>query len=82
MSDTLSGYSAFPGFTSQVEGWIDDAAQQYGISPDFLANDLATESSFNPSAVNSESGASGIAQFIPSTADMMGVDPMDEQSSI
>ena len=81
MSASLSGYSAFPGFTPAIASDITGAANAYGISPDVLANVLASESSFNPQASN-PSGASGIAQFMPSTASYFGVNAMDPTSSI
>jgi soluble lytic murein transglycosylase-like protein len=61
---------------------VDDASAAYAISGDILARLLYTESRFNPQAYNASSGAIGIAQFLPGTADQMGVDPNDATSSI
>lgn len=52
-----------------------------GISPDYFVRQINVESSFNPKAV-SPSGAVGIAQFIPSTAASLGVNPWDPISSL
>lgn len=61
---------------------IGAAAQQYGVPYDVLYNVLGSESSFNPNAYNASSGATGIAQFLPSTAASLGVSPSDPTSSI
>ncbi len=45
-----------------------------GISPDYFVRQINQESGFNPNAV-SPAGAVGIAQFEPSTAAGLGIDP-------
>jgi len=62
-------------------GWIEQAAQQTGVPPELLAAQEQVESGFSPSAV-SPAGAIGIAQFLPSTAAELGVNPWDPRSSI
>jgi soluble lytic murein transglycosylase-like protein len=52
------------------------AAQRHGLPPEFLAATLLQESAFDPQAI-STAGAVGIAQFMPSTADAIGIDPFD-----
>lgn len=52
---------------------IEDASSHHGINPHFLARLLWKESLFEPSAV-SPVGAQGIAQFMPGTADLVGLD--------
>ncbi len=47
-----------------------------GISPDYFVRQINVESGFNPNAV-SPSGAVGIAQFLPSTAAGLGINPWD-----
>ncbi|HLZ62006.1 MAG TPA: lytic transglycosylase domain-containing protein [Ktedonosporobacter sp.] len=47
-----------------------------GISPDYFVRQINQESGFNPNAV-SPAGAVGIAQFLPSTAQTLGVNPYD-----
>lgn len=50
---------------SQYQLYVNNAANQLGISPDIVAAQIETESSWNP---NANSGAAqGIAQFTPAT---------------
>lgn len=52
-----------------------------GISPDYFVRQIYLESGFNPNAV-SPYGAVGIAQFLPSTAATLGVNPWDPISAL
>jgi soluble lytic murein transglycosylase-like protein len=65
----------------QYQGWVTDAAKQFGVPEDLLTRTLHAESGFDPNAV-SPTGARGIAQFIQSTANERGVNRNDERSSI
>ncbi len=58
------------------------AARRYGIPEHVLVAMIATESKFNPEAINAVSGALGIAQFMPDTARELGVDPFDPEAAI
>jgi peptidoglycan hydrolase-like protein with peptidoglycan-binding domain len=49
-----------------------DAAQWIGVNVDWLATAMSFESGLNPAAVNAQSGATGLIQFMPSTAAAMG----------
>jgi hypothetical protein len=51
-------------------------ASSAGISPDYFVRQINLESGFNPNAV-SPSGAEGIAQFMPATAQGLGIDPFN-----
>jgi soluble lytic murein transglycosylase-like protein len=51
-------------------------ASNAGISPTYFVRQINLESGFNPDAV-SPSGAEGIAQFLPSTAAELGIDPFN-----
>ncbi|GHO43871.1 lytic transglycosylase domain-containing protein [Ktedonospora formicarum] len=62
--------------TSEYVQIARDAAIKYGINPDYFVRQIYSESSFNPNAV-SPSGAVGIAQFMPSTAAGLGINPWD-----
>lgn len=73
--------SSLPAAAGPYVETINAAASQYGIDPALLAAVLNQESGFNPYAVSS-AGAEGIAQFMPSTAAGMGVNPFDTSSSI
>ena len=58
------------------------AAQRWGVSAHLLAAQLYAESNFNPFA-RSPAGAEGIAQFMPGTADAVGLaDPFDPEQAI
>jgi hypothetical protein len=52
----------------------EQAAINAGISPIYFVRQINVESGFNPNAV-SPAGAVGIAQFLPSTAAGLGIDP-------
>ncbi|HET8851963.1 MAG TPA: lytic transglycosylase domain-containing protein [Ktedonobacteraceae bacterium] len=52
-----------------------------GISPDYFVRQINQESLFNPNAV-SPAGAIGIAQFMPSTAASVGVDPRNPTQAL
>lgn len=64
----------------------DADAQQAGIDPVFYRTLIGAESNWNPSAVNpipvDGQHATGIAQFLPSTARQQGVDPRNPQQSL
>ena len=57
------------------------AAASAGIPPDYFVRQINEESGFNPYA-RSAAGAVGIAQFLPSTAAGLGIDPYDPVSSL
>ena len=61
---------------------IEKAAEDHGISTATLSALLQKESNFNPNAVNPNSGASGIAQFMPETAKSLGIDPFNVEEAI
>lgn len=73
----------------EVETYIPDvcrtielASAQHGLDPHFLARLLWKESLFEPEAI-SPVGAQGIAQFMPGTADLVGLDdPFNPAKSI
>jgi hypothetical protein len=52
-----------------------------GISPDYFVRQIQIESSFDPNAY-SPAGAVGIAQFLPSTAASLGINPYDPISAL
>jgi soluble lytic murein transglycosylase-like protein len=74
MQDTEAGRAEY------YAGAVARSAKAHGVDPDILAGLLHTESRFNPDAVNKESGAIGIAQFMPDTAAgrgfTAGLDPL------
>ncbi len=56
-------------------------AQVAGIDPDIFVRQINQESGFDPQA-RSASGAEGIAQFMPSTAHDLGINPWDPEQSL
>jgi hypothetical protein len=65
----------------------DAAALKYGLDPSIFRRLIASESSWNPHALNPQvtrtgENAIGIAQFLPSTAQSLGVDPLDPYSAL
>ena len=65
---------------------IAKAEQQYGMPPQLLARVLYQESRFRPEIINgsvkSPAGAVGIAQFLPTTAKDLGIDPLNPSQAI
>ena len=74
-----------PPVTNLPQGAYVDIARQaairYGINPNSFIRQIQQESHFDPNA-QSPSGAVGIAQFIPSTAASIGVNPYDPVSAL
>jgi len=63
--------------TGQVKQWIEALGKKHGVDAKLLESVVATESGFNPDAI-SQSGAQGLMQLMPSTAQSLGVkDPFD-----
>lgn len=56
-------------------------ATNEGIDPNLFERQINQESGFNPNAV-SPAGAIGIAQFMPSTARGLGINPWDAAQSL
>ena len=78
-------YSTSRGY--KYETMYELASKKYGVPKSILMRMGAIESGYwNPSIVNgskkSNKHAVGIAQFVPRTARLLGVDPYDVQSSI
>lgn len=56
---------------SQAEGWVQKYASHYGVSADLVGALIDVESRWNPRAVSS-SGAMGLMQLMPATAQRFG----------
>jgi len=56
-------------------------ATNAGIDPNLFVRQINEESGFNPNAYSSE-GAIGIAQFLPTTAQGLGINPRDPVASL
>jgi len=76
---TVSGGS----MPAEYSSWVNDAATKNGIPPAILAGLIEAESSWNPKIVNKTSGATGLGQFLSTTAADEGLsDRTDAKSSI
>lgn len=70
-------------YTGKYADWINAAAKKNGLDARLIAGMIQTESGFNPNAVNKSSGATGLGQFLASTAKDEGLkDRTDPKSSI
>lgn len=58
-----------------------DAARRYGIPEDLFLRLVQQESGWNPRA-RSHKGAMGLAQLMPATARVLGVDPNDPHQNL
>ncbi len=76
---TANGGPALP--KSQYVAIAQADAQKYGISPIYFVNQIQQESHFDPYA-QSYAGAVGIAQFEPTTAASMGINPYDPNAAL
>ena len=63
--------AAYPRMASYASDLV-AAAKSVSIDPAWLANIIQLESGGNPQAVNATSGATGLIQFMPSTAQGLG----------
>lgn len=59
---------------SRFDEMIDDAARAFVVRPSFLRAVVACESNFNDRA-KSKAGARGLAQVMPQTARLLGIEP-------
>jgi hypothetical protein len=81
----MADYSNSPYYSAAIS-----AADQYGVPENIFVQLIGSESSFNPNpgpngspyAFGNPAYGGGIAQFIPSTAQSMGVNRLDPVSSL
>ena len=57
------------------------AARRHAVPEDLFARLVQQESGWNPAAV-SQKGATGLAQLMPATAELLGVDPTDPKQCL
>jgi len=81
----LNDIKGYTKASPEVKSAIDNAATKTNLTPSetfLLANMIATESSFNPSAKNPNSSATGLGQFVTGTWKIYGQgDPRDPNAS-
>jgi len=79
------GDGAIPPWTGRYDGpWLDvarAAARKHAIPEDLFLRLVQQESGWNVAAV-SHKGAIGLAQLMPGTADLLGVDPNDPAQNL
>ena len=69
-------------YLKKYDSIIQKAAEQFGVEVTLIKAIIKAESSFNPNAI-SKSGAQGLMQLMPDTADDMKVrDPFDPEENI
>lgn len=66
--------SATPAAESRYDAMIDRTARAFVVRPSFLRAVVACESNFNDQALSS-AGARGLAQVMPQTARLLGIEP-------
>ena len=73
-ADIMEAYGD-SGMTQKLADKVEEVANNLGMDPAFLANAMFFESAytFDPSVIQPDSGAVGLIQFIPSTAESLGV---------
>lgn len=83
--DFEAGAQAIPRFEGRYSGpWLEvarAAARRHGIPEDLFLRLVQQESGWNPQAI-SHAGAIGLAQLMPGTAQMLGVDPTDPVANL
>jgi soluble lytic murein transglycosylase-like protein len=77
--------TAIPRYTGGYDGpWLEvarAAARRHGIPEDLFLRLVTQESGWNTQALSS-AGAIGLAQLMPDTAVLLGVDPADNQQNL
>jgi soluble lytic murein transglycosylase-like protein len=77
--------TAIPRYTGGYDGpWLEvarAAARRHGIPEDLFLRLVTQESGWNTQALSS-AGAIGLAQLMPDTAVLLGVDPSDNQQNL
>jgi soluble lytic murein transglycosylase-like protein len=76
-----TGEGALNRAPAQYKPLIMKYSQENGVDPRLVAAIIETESGWNPNAV-SDAGAIGLGQFMPSTAESVGIDPTNPEQSI
>jgi membrane-bound lytic murein transglycosylase B len=82
MEDTKINAKSELNLYNAYDSVIKDKSDQYGVPVDLVKKVIHTESTFNPNAI-SHSGAMGLMQLMPKTAEWLGVrNPMDPAQNI
>lgn len=79
--DTVEGTAVRGPAGDNVDAWISEASQTYGVPETLIRAVIKEESEFDPNA-QSNAGAIGYMQLMPDTAKALGVDPTDPRQNI
>lgn len=80
-TDPLSAIPAYGGSRGAFQEMARGAARKHDIPEDLFLRLVGTESNFRPGA-RSNKGAIGLAQLMPHTARLLGVNPHDPQQNL
>ena len=80
-TDDTAGIPAFTGSPGAFEAMARAAARKHRVPEDLFLRLVHQESRFRPSA-KSTKGAIGLAQLMPGTAQILGVDPHDPRENL
>ncbi len=82
ITDQFGGIPSYYGeYTGAYLNMARTAARQYGVPENLFLRMVQQESDWNPSAV-SPKGAIGLAQLMPQTARLLGVNPIDPRQNL
>jgi len=80
----IDAYAGIPRYVGGSGPYLElarAAARKHGIPEDLFLRLVRTESNWHPAAVSTK-GAIGLAQLMPSTARLMGVNPYDPHQNL
>ncbi|WP_238941459.1 lytic transglycosylase domain-containing protein [Jannaschia sp. Os4] len=81
---SLSTRAVIPSYSGRNSPWIPEAraaARRHGVPEDLFLRLVRQESGWNPNA-RSNKGAIGLAQLMPGTARLLGVNPRDPSQNL
>jgi soluble lytic murein transglycosylase-like protein len=80
-TDPWSGVPSYLGANGVYQDMARAAARRHSVPEDLFLRLVQTESRFHPTAVSSK-GAIGLAQLMPHTARLLGVNPHDPRQNL
>jgi soluble lytic murein transglycosylase-like protein len=80
-ADEWAGIPIYSGATGVYQDMARAAARRHNVPEDLFLRLVRTESGFRPTAVSSK-GAIGLAQLMPHTARLLGVNPRDPKENL